>query len=349
VNHFDVAIVGAGPAGSTCAALCAAAGLRTLVLEKAVFPRDKVCGDCINPACWPVLDRLGVSGRIRALPHSRLGAVEFVGTDEEVLRYPLAQSAHSEIAVKRSLFDQALLERAIELGATVRPGVALTTLEPGWHLRAGDEGFFAPLLVAADGRNSTVARLRGLLPAAHRDRIGLQTHLPAPADFGEKVRMSFLPHGYCGVASVGGGELNVCLVARPQHLDQLKAWADARFAVNPNQAWRTITPLARPAARAADAGLLLVGDAARVIEPFTGEGIYYALASGALAADHLIRGDLARYAAAHGALYRGRLWINQLAKAAVLHPQLATQALKISRHWPGLLRLLTTRIVGATG
>jgi flavin-dependent dehydrogenase len=58
---FDVAIVGAGPAGATCAAHCAAAGLRTLLLERALFPREKVCGDCLNPACWPLLDRLHLS------------------------------------------------------------------------------------------------------------------------------------------------------------------------------------------------------------------------------------------------------------------------------------------------
>ena len=65
---FDVAIVGSGPGGATCAAFCARAGLHTLLLERETFPREKVCGDCLNPSCTPVLERLGVSGRIRALP-----------------------------------------------------------------------------------------------------------------------------------------------------------------------------------------------------------------------------------------------------------------------------------------
>src|SRR6266516_3855758 len=53
MENFDVAIVGAGPAGSSCAAFCALAGLRTVVLERGKFPREKVCGDCLNPSCWP--------------------------------------------------------------------------------------------------------------------------------------------------------------------------------------------------------------------------------------------------------------------------------------------------------
>jgi flavin-dependent dehydrogenase len=203
------------------------------------------------------------------------------------------------------------------------------------------------VLVAADGRNSTVARLLGLLPAAKKDRVGAQTHLPLPPGFGEKVRMHFLPHGYCGAASVGQGLLNLCLVARPPRLPDLKLWAAAEFQVPPDQAWRAITPLERAAVDPAHGNLLLAGDAARVVEPFTGEGIYYALASGALAASHIANRDLPGYAAAHARLYRGRLWVNQFAKAAVLYPAVATLALGIARRFPGALHFLTTRVVGA--
>src|SRR5215831_7229953 len=78
---FDVAIVGGGPAGSSCAAFCAVAGLRTLVLDREKFPREKVCGDCLNPSCWPVFERLEIAERVRALPHSKLSSVEFIAID----------------------------------------------------------------------------------------------------------------------------------------------------------------------------------------------------------------------------------------------------------------------------
>ena len=73
---FDVAIVGGGPAGASCASFCARAGLRVVVLEREIFPREKVCGDCLNPACWGILRRLGLAERVRALPHGRLDTVD---------------------------------------------------------------------------------------------------------------------------------------------------------------------------------------------------------------------------------------------------------------------------------
>src|SRR4029434_3287296 len=78
METFDVAIVGGGPAGSSCAAFCALGGVRVLVLEREKFPREKVCGDCLNPACWGVLQRLGIAESARQLPHGILNTVEFI-------------------------------------------------------------------------------------------------------------------------------------------------------------------------------------------------------------------------------------------------------------------------------
>src|SRR5205814_4147466 len=99
---FDVAIVGGGPAGSSCAAFCAAAGLRTLLLEREVFPREKVCGDCLNPACWPILQRLHLAERVRSLPHGVLDRVEFIGIDGRTVAVALPFGDEAEITVKRS-------------------------------------------------------------------------------------------------------------------------------------------------------------------------------------------------------------------------------------------------------
>jgi flavin-dependent dehydrogenase len=90
--------------------------------------------------------------------------------------------------------------------------------------------------------------------------------------------------------------------------------------------------------------LFLVGDAARVVEPFTGEGIYYALASGALAADCLIRDDLAAYESGHRALYRGRLWINLLARFACKHPSIGSAFVRMAHAMPSALEFLTRKV-----
>ncbi len=344
-TDFDVIVVGGGPAGSICAAMCAKGGLRTLLLERALFPREKVCGDCLNPTCWPVLDRMGVADAVLALPHSRLTEVSFIGIDGRTLSIPLPATGRGEIAVKRSLLDSVLLEHARKLGADVRENCAVTQIDPGWTVHVGAEPFSTRWLVAADGRNSTVARALGLLPAPSRDRVALQTHLPAPADFGARVAMQFLPEGYAGMASVGNGELNLCLVARPPDLEKVKHWAANRFQLPTDKVWRTITPLARRAISPRHDHLLLIGDAARVVEPFTGEGIAYALRTGELAGHHLLQGDLRGFAQAQRRLYRGRLWVNDLARMVCLRPPLASWLLR----QPRALRFLTSKVVGAGG
>ena len=347
--NYDAIICGGGPAGAACGAFCATNGLKTLVIEKAGFPREKVCGDCINPASWPVLESLEIADRVMALPHSDFTGVEFIGIDGRSIRFPLNASGRCEIAVKRSLFDQLLLQRAAECGAEVRQETAVTAVERGWKVKCGGEIFTGRHLVAADGRNSTVLRLLGLLPPAARERVAIQAHIPTPAGFGERVALRFLPEGYCGYCSVGGGQMNLCLVSRPAGIPALKAWAEGHFGIAPDQTWRTITPLARKAVPPSADHLLLVGDAARVIEPFTGEGIYYAIASGELAAKYLCRNlPLENYRAEHARLYAGRLWVNRISRYAALHPRLASVALDAMRLYPPSLRLLTSKIVGGT-
>ena len=267
---WDVAIVGSGPAGASCAAVCAAAGLRTLVLERAVFPREKVCGDCLNPTCWLVLERLGVAAEVRAAPQGKLDRVEFITVDGRSVSAPLPAGANAEIAIRRSVLDDILRRRASSLGAEVREGVTLLAVRreaETWTLETKHFSELAKLLVAADGRNSTVAQLCNLMPRKGRDRVALQTHVPIPADFGARIVLQLLREGYSGQAPVGDGLLNLCLVSRPRDLAAIKSWAEEKFAIPVEHNWRTVAPLARAALPPSSPGLFLVGDAARVVEP----------------------------------------------------------------------------------
>ena len=127
MDIVDVAIVGGGPAGSTCAAFCAAAGLRTVLFEREKFPREKVCGDCLNPACWPILRRLGITERVRQLSHAILDAVEFVAIGGQKIVVDLPTDEENEmIAIKRSLLDNLLLCRACELGVEIHEKATVT-------------------------------------------------------------------------------------------------------------------------------------------------------------------------------------------------------------------------------
>jgi geranylgeranyl reductase family protein len=353
---WDVAVVGGGPAGSACAGFCAAAGLRTLVLERERFPREKVCGDCINPACWPVLQRLQLCQRLRSLPHAELERVDFIAISGHRVSVDLPSGEKSEIAIKRSLFDNLLLTRARELGSEVRDTTTVNAVEQSWSgnwtVTAGEASFQTRILIAADGRNSTVARLCNLLPRARRERVAVQTHMPLPSDFDHRVVLQFLKQGYSGQAPVNENELNVCLVAKPSDIEALKEWGLKRFSISRVHPWRTIAPLTRTLLPPAHRNLFLIGDAARVVEPFTGEGIYYALRSGELAANAVVkmirdRGGqtaISQFQREYAAVYRGRLWINRMARAAVLAPQVASRLIQIARFEPWLLRVLTAKV-----
>jgi flavin-dependent dehydrogenase len=376
MKQFDVAIVGGGPAGSSCAAFCARAGLQTLLLEREKFPREKVCGDCLNPSCWPVLERLDIAQRVRELPHGKLEQVEFVAIDgrKVTVNLPTGDAPEAgEFSVKRSLFDHLLLRRAGELGAFICDGVTVTTLMPEpmtsvnrachsgapayWTVQtSAGEQLGARFVVGADGRNSTVARLCNLLPPPARERVALQAHIPLPQDFGNRVVLQFLTEGYSGQAPVNGTELNVCLVGTPPTLARLRHWAERHFELAADQPWRTITPLTRAPVPCAQRNLLFIGDAARVVEPFTGEGIYYAIRSGELAANaiakiirsHEGQSVLREFARACAEMYRGRLWINRLARASVVWPRFGSLFVGAARFGPALLKFLTARTTQIT-
>jgi len=294
-----------------------------------------------------VLEQLGVAAEVSAAPHGKLSSVDFIGVDGRSISAPLPSGKDAEIAIKRSALDQILLRRARSLGAEVREGETLLSVERDehWKVRTNHSEEAARILVAADGRNSTVARLCHLMPRKGPDRVALQTHVPLPPAFGERVVLQLLREGYSGQAPVGDGLLNLCLVSRPNDLPAIKRWAEREFAIPVDHAWRTIAPLARAALPASQPGLLLVGDAARVVEPFTGEGIFYALRSGELAAAAIRAGDHRQYRAAHRELYAGRLWINALARHAVEHPWLTTRLLRLLPNEKWVLRFLTTKVV----
>ncbi len=356
----DVAIVGGGPAGSTCAAFCAAAGLRTAVIEREKFPREKVCGDCVNPGCLPTLSRLGLANEVSRWPHAIVDAVDFITVGGRTVRATLPIAGAGIFTIKRSVFDDRLLNRAREMGARIQEEATVVGLhrarDGDWKIDIVRDSLRACVLVGADGRNSTVARLCNLLPRPERERVALQAHVPLPRDFGNRIVLQFLPAGYSGQAPVNADELNLCLVGTAPTIASLKIWAENEFKLSRDQQWRTITPLTRAPVPSGQDNLFFIGDAARVVEPFTGEGIYYALRSGELAASAIAkiiggndRGSTTEaFVRAHRAMYRGRLWINKLAREAVLHPAIASKFLAMTSISAPLLRSLTRRIVRST-
>jgi geranylgeranyl reductase family protein len=313
---FDVIVAGAGPAGSVAAAVLARGGARVLLVDRARFPRSKLCGDTINPGALAVLRRLGMSAAIErsALP---LEGMVVTGERGAGVRCAYGDGVRALAIVRREL-DAALLSCATEAGARFEDGVIVRAPivddARGRRVRglviAGRGGrdvrIPAPMVIAADGRRSRLALALGLArqpPRPRRWAVG--AYFAGVEELGPFGEMHVRRGRYLGIAPVPGGLANVCLVtedragdARQWLLDTVARDRDfrGRFArASLVGAPVVIGPLAVDAPSAGIDGLLLAGDAAGFIDPMTGDGLRFAFRGGELAA-------AAALAALHGRL-----------------------------------------------
>jgi menaquinone-9 beta-reductase len=312
MEKFDAAIIGAGPAGAAAAISLAGKGYRVALIDKEKFPRDKLCGDFINPVNWPILRELGVDNHVLSSKHDKVTAFRITACSGEHAQARLpAQNRGPEfgLGLSRTRFDLALLRQAEHAGAVVLQGCRIKSLgrEPrGWalllnHARPGDGEIRAPVLIGADGRNSSVAHRLGLTSAAEtRGRsVGFQIHLDAPDAVRGSIDIHLFPGGYAGLVGVGGNSLNLCLAVDKQRLPrerQVEFLCESLLPQNPylrellltsrrvGGARSTYPVYFKPRRSVAD-GIVFIGDAARVNEPVSGEGIYFAMKSALLAAE----------------------------------------------------------------
>jgi geranylgeranyl reductase family protein len=317
----DAIVVGAGPAGAATAILLAEQGLTVALLDRARFPRDKVCGEYLSPEGARALDRLGVLGVIEARGARPLRGMRILAPDGTRLvgDYSAAGPWHGyrphALAVRRRMLDAALVERAREVGVWVREGVRVVDLiREGRRVTGvvaesaasgapagGAERLPARLVVAADGRASVVAQRLGLRrPHRWLRRLALVADMEGASGDPERGEIVLAPPAYAILNPVADGVGNLSLVvpvdegrrrkanlagyfdAATRALPGLRDWLRGARRVGPV---RALGPLAYRVAPPRDAGVLLVGDAAGFLDPFTGEGIYAALRSAQVAAD----------------------------------------------------------------
>lgn len=368
----DVTIVGAGPAGAVAALVLARHGARVRLLDRARFPRPKLCGDTLNPGALALLDALvdTVPLRTRGLALSGMRLSGPGGARVEG-RYP---DGVAGLAVLRRDLDQWLVAQAVTAGATFDDGV----LVRGPIMRddavagvvvatpAGDRAHPSRLVLAADGRMSVLARACGLVTTPRRPRRwALGTYLDAVAGVDPGLgEMHVRPGGYLGIAPVPGGATNVCLVVPRTRAAAavVDPWAAIRAAVagDPHLAPRfaDARPVARPvvlgpmaldATAAGASGLLLAGDAAGFVDPMTGDGLRFAIAGGRLAAD--VAADVlagrcraseapAVLARRRHALFAGKWRFNRGVRALVDGAPLVRAAAWAARAWPGAFEAL---------
>jgi flavin-dependent dehydrogenase len=362
MNEFDVIVVGGGPAGATAAACCAQRGLQVALFEHARFPRHKVCGDVINPNCWPVFERLGVARKIQDLPHQVIEGACFTVTGRHTLTVPLPRPM---VAIRRSLLDAALLDHARSCGVHVIEGETVHDILAHRRVVTSHGEYGArTAIIGADGRHSVVARRAGLAclrPGRHQ-HVAFQAHFRAPATLDNRVQLHLFRGGYCGLVRVDAERANLCIVTGPwaarfhrdcEALFAHTVWQNPHFrecgvAPEPLESLQSAHPLQTPANRAAGHGVFLAGDALHVMEPFTGQGIFFALRTGEMAAEaigHPSRRE-ERYAAAVAELYRQRGRTNQCLRHAMSREQAARVVIPLVRHAPRLADWLADNVLG---
>ena len=301
----DLVIVGGGPAGASCARRAALHGLDVVLLEKSVHPRDKLCGGGLAPHVKDLVD-FDINGVIE---HD-IYAVRLISPSGR--RLYLKRDTQSGYTVKRHKFDHHLLKKAEEAGARVEQDtevVAIEQLQSGIRVLTKGDSYRAPLLVAADGINGIVARSLGIRKRWPSDQVGLCIAADVPVDPSEIERIMSVSEEeyrmpieiYFGPVKWGYAwcfpkrdELSIGVGCRMDRMSNLKeSWRDfvsmlertrgIQIDLDSTRSFRV--PLGGCEKRIIGRRTMLVGDAAGLVSPFSGEGIYYAMESGQIAAD----------------------------------------------------------------
>jgi flavin-dependent dehydrogenase len=376
VPDASVLVVGAGPAGSVAALVLAKAGVSVKLVDRASFPRDKLCGDTLNPGTLAIVERLGLRAAVDACARPFTGMVLTGPRGANVTAdYP---DGLAGAAVTRRDFDNLLLNAAIVAGADFVPGVhvagpfmdATGARVSGVRIgdQSGREPIRARIVIAADGRHSKLAFALGLARFASRPkRWAFGAYFTDVDGLSERGEMHVGLDAYTGVAPLSAGLANVCVVRELNHAgpgSHMNGEETIANALRSNPVLRerfvrarrvspvaSLGPLAVDTTDAGCPGLLLAGDAAGFIDPMTGDGMRFALRGGELAAEAALA-ELEGHTPAHEHLrlartreFTGKWRFNRALRTLVGSRGGLALAESIGAWWPEPLRLVV-RVAG---
>ncbi len=324
----DVAVVGGSLAGSAAAAALARGGVNVVVLEKTRFPRTKICGSFLSHEALPVLDRLGVLPEVRAAGAVTIRSFALVGAGGQRVETDLPAPV---LSLSRERLDAIVAEGAARAGAAQRFGTIVHSIEGdlrrGFRLRTSDLGLRAHAVLGAWGRYSPLdGQLERLRFRQKASLVGFGKRLSGNSSRLEgRVVLHLFKGGYLGLSLLEGGVVNLAALATPKVAQEahhdfkelLSRLSDESPSLSADLDGLTPLPgpvlLSEPVHLGLHGGVagdvLLVGDAAGVIDPWTGTGMALALLTGEAAAAPLLdflagRLDAERLKSAHAAAHR---------------------------------------------
>ncbi|HEY0155716.1 MAG TPA: NAD(P)/FAD-dependent oxidoreductase [Thermoanaerobaculia bacterium] len=294
--EVDVAIVGAGPAGSTLATLLAQRGARVALLDRDAFPRDKLCGEFLSYDALPILQPLGVLDAIDRAGAPRIDRCRVVGSRRT---YEL-DLPHAARGVSRMFLDDLLLRTAEAAGAIRLDGTTAATLDA---TRVND--ITAKAVVGAWGRWGRFDQQlgRGFVRDRSHRNFGFKRHYRGVPS--GTIELYSFARGYLGVNSVEAGITNICGLVHASrlagHKGRWDAFVETIRAEEPalealyarhdpaQDGYLSSEPVIFRARSAVEGGVFMIGDASGVIDPLTGNGMAMAIQSALLAAPMLLR------------------------------------------------------------
>ena len=338
---YDVIIVGAGPAGATAALFANRMGLNCILLDKAVFPRDKICGDALSGKSVRIMNELGILDEVAKLEGAEINRITFGSPNNKQFDINLLGSKNKDqikkgFVIPRQIFDNYLFEKANEVTDS-RQGFSVKEIILDEDQVVGVRGksktgeleeFHAPLILGCDGYNSIVARRLGLYEMdMDNTSVAVRCYYEGVKDLTDQIELHYVKEvnpGYFWLFPAGNGKANIGVGLSKsnmkkerrtlrQIMDEItqsdyfkERFSDAVQLEKP-VGWNL--PVGSKHRKNHGNGFLLLGDAAGLIDPFTGEGIGNAMVSGKyameIAAKSKVSGDYSESALAE---YDALLW-----------------------------------------
>ena len=338
---YDAIIVGAGPAGSSAAIHCNNLGLKTLILEKSKFPRDKICGDALSGKSVKFLDDLNLLQGLDKLDGAVIKRIIFGNPNHSECELHLNKSLNKRhithgYVIPRIIFDHYLFNHA-KKNSDVEINFQVSDLLYKKNKVVGVKGqfnngekkeFFANVIIGADGPYSIVARKTGCYSSnSNHTAVGLRCYYENIDELTDQIELHYVKEtipGYFWIFPAGNNKANVGVGLLKSRLKKKKMKLNDIMqqvinSKNFRRRFKNAIPLEKPKGwnlpfgntkrENHGSGFMLLGDAAGLVDPFTGEGIGNAMESGKISAEIIARAKrLNDYSKESFSEYDERLW-----------------------------------------